>query len=479
MKGYIARGRADGSWYLRVELPRPPTGKRRQKRETFMGTKRAAETRLRELLRLVENGGISSSRLTFAELALGVLKRTEALCDQRCERNLHEDHRDGGWLNATKTRVGRRTWLRYRQIVREYLLPAFGDVRVDKLKPAHIESAMASWSSHAKIKRSKKPLSPRSVKHLRDTMRAACRWGFRMELIVRDPTAAVEPPRVEQKEMKTLDAAGVASLLSAAEDSELQAPIAVLVGTGLRRGELLGLRWSDLDLERSSLTVHRSVELVDGRLRDKPPKTVRSARTLALAPFVVKVLRRQETEQNERRTRLGLGCNDDAYVFDRADGSEWKPDSFSWSFAALIRRAKLPKVRLHDLRHSHATLSLAAGADLKTISTALGHSTITITANTYIHAVEALQRGHADRIEAILGNAVEGAIRVETGPALTASVPQPCHACIPPTKNARDYRRNVVAPAGFESARARFLPTGHGPSQRVAGRRGRLKTPVK
>ena len=97
-------------------------------------------------------------------------------------------------------------------------------------------------------------------------------------------------------------------------------------------------------------------------------------------------------------------------------GRKRKPDSFSWSFAALIRRAKLPKVRLHDLRHSHATLSLAAGLGIsKMISTALGHSTITITANTYIHAVEALQRGHADRIEAILGNAVEGAFVSKLG----------------------------------------------------------------
>jgi|HubBroStandDraft_6_1064221.scaffolds.fasta_scaffold00002_22 integrase len=457
MKGHLRHGRSRGQWYLRVELSRDASGKRRQHREAYRGTKREAETRLRELLRLAESDGIDVARLTFVELVLGKIKASNA-CGDECARDLHEKHRDGGWLNATKTRVGRRTWLRYRQIVKQYLVAALGELRVDKLKPAHIEGAIANWSSGALIKRTEKPLSPRSVRHLRDTMRAACRWGLRMELMSRDVTAAVEPPKVEQKEMQTLDAAGVAALLTAAEGSELQAPIAVLVGTGLRRGELLGLRWTDLDLDGGRLSVRRSIELVDGQRREKPPKTTRSARTLSLAAFVVDTLRRQKKEQLER-FRVSLAddlaarrCQEAAYVFDRADGSLWKPDSFSWSFAALIRRAKLPKVRLHDLRHSHATLSLAAGADLKTISTALGHSTIAITANTYIHAIEAMQRAHADRLEAVLGRVVASAIGEKAGPIAATSVPQRCHATPRTTKNARKIRRFEIAPAGFEPA---------------------------
>ncbi|MDQ2992232.1 MAG: site-specific integrase, partial [Candidatus Eremiobacteraeota bacterium] len=179
-----------------------------------------------------------------------------------------------------------------------------------------------------------------------------------------------------QREMQTLDVMGVAALLKAAGGSELQSSIAVLVGTGLRRGELLGLRWSDLDLSIGRLAVRRSVEMIDGKRQEKPPKTARSARTLALASFVVEALRRQKGEQNERRLVLGLGRDENAYVSDRSDGTPWNPDSFSWSFAELIRRSKLPRIRLHDLRHSHATLALSAGTDLKTISAALGQSSI-------------------------------------------------------------------------------------------------------
>ncbi len=455
MRGYIARGRVAGTWYLRVEKARDVNGKRRQQREAFRGTKREAEARLRDLVRLAEHGGLDAARLTFAELALGTVP-AKHLCSETCAKDLHAPSREGGWVNAAKTRVGHRTWLRYRQIVMQYLVPALGNVQLDKLKPAHVEAAMAAWSSSAKIKRTNKALSPRSVKHLRDTLRAICRWGARMELLARDPTGAVEPPKVEQKEMHTLDAVSVAALLKAAEGTALQTPIAVLVGTGLRRGELLGLRWSDLNLDVGRLAVRRSVEMVDSVRREKPPKTTRSARTLSLARFVVEMLRRQKREQLERLKNLcsseleARRRHENAYVFDRADGSPWNPDSFSWSFAELIRRSKLPKVRLHDLRHSHATLALAAGTDLKTISAALGHSTIAITANIYVHAIEAMQRAHAARIEAVLGDAVASAIGVKSVPLAATTVPQPCHALPFSIKKARKYGPDVVAPAGFE-----------------------------
>jgi integrase len=223
---------------------------------------------------------------------------------------------------------------------------------------------------------------------------------------------------------------------------------------------LLGLRWGDLDLEAGRLMVRRSVEMVDGARREKPPKTARSARTLSLASFVVEALRRQKREQLDR---LKLSCeseiearrrHENAYVFDRADGSPWKPDSFSWAFANLVRLSKVPKVRLHDLRHSHATLALSAGTDLKTISAALCHSTISVTANIYVHAIEAMQRGHADRIEAILGEAVAGAMAGPSQVGLKTSVPQRCHVQPLAMKKARKYRPESLAPAGFESARA-------------------------
>ena len=278
-----------------------------------------------------------------------------------------------------------------------------------------------------------------------------------MGILVRNPVSQVTPPRWEQREMLTLDPQGVADLLRAANGSELCLPIAVLIGTGLRRGELFGLRWTDVDFDAGRLSVRRSVEMVKGQRRVKAPKTTRSARTIALAPFVIEALRRQRDQQNVRMSLL-LG-NDletrrrqkDAYVFDRADGTTWNPDSFSWSFAQLVRRADVPKVRLHDLRHSHATLALAAGTDLKTISAALGHSAIAVTANTYLHAVESLQQGHAARMDSILGVAVNEALAASATTVSGSSVPQRCHANPKKTKKPHGYAVSLVAPTGFET----------------------------
>ncbi|MFZ1123624.1 MAG: hypothetical protein WAN59_00605, partial [Candidatus Baltobacteraceae bacterium] len=155
MKGYIARGRAAGSWYLRVELPRSADGKRRQRREVVHGTKRDAERRLRVLLAEVETGGYADGgRTSCAELFTG-------------------------WLAATEHRVGAKTVQRYGSIVRLYLVPAFGGLRAEQLRPAHIEAAVAKWATGPRNDKEQGTLSPRSVKHALDTLRAALRWAVR------------------------------------------------------------------------------------------------------------------------------------------------------------------------------------------------------------------------------------------------------------------------------------------------------------
>jgi integrase len=269
-----------------------------------------------------------------------------------------------------------------------------------------------------------------------------------MNVITRNPVDAVEAPRYVQAEMKTLDAAGIAKLLRAAASSDLRLPIAVLIGTGLRRGECLALKWGDLDLDAARMTIRRTLELVKGQIREKPPKTARSARTLALAPFVVAALREQRALQGEVRINKGMGrASDDDYVFDRSDrrGEPWNPDTFGSRFYSLVRRKKLPTVRLHDLRHSFASLSLVAGADLKLISSSLGHSTIAVTANTYLHVAQSLQERHAAQLDSLVGGAVTEALAAGSGP-------QRAHAQPIVMKKARKYRTIEIAPAGFEPA---------------------------
>lgn len=235
MRGYITRGRVDGSWYLRVELPRDASGKRRQRRETVRGTKSEAQRRLRDLMREVEIGGhADGARITIGALA------------QR-------------WLDSAEHRVAARTFAFYAAYVQLYIVPAIGSLRAEALRPAHIEAALATWKRGQRCDREKGRLSARTVAHIFNSLRTLLRWGVKMGTLVRNVADAVEPPRYERKEMRALDAPGVVALLRAAGGSALQAPIAVATGTGLRRGELLGLQWSDVDLQAQRLTVRRSV----------------------------------------------------------------------------------------------------------------------------------------------------------------------------------------------------------------------------
>lgn len=426
MKGHIKRGRIEGSWYIRVELPRGAKNERRQRRETFRGNKAEAQRRLRDLLGEVESGSHAGvSRMNVADL---------------CTR----------WLESSRHRVAAKTYARYESMVRLHIIPTLGGIRAEILRPTHIEAALAGWISGNRKDRKKGRLSQRSVRHLCDTLKTICRWGLRMNVLTRNPADAIEPPRVDRNEMRALDPNGVAELLNAARGTELEAPIAVAIGTGLRRGELLGLRWGDIDLDQARLAVRRSVETVDGVTRAKPPKTARSARTVSLPSFVVDVLRKARAEQLERRMLLGLGRAEDGAVFTRSDAAAWEPGAFSLHFARLVKRHRLPHVRFHDLRHSFGTLALASGVDLKTVSSALGHSTIAMTANTYVHAVESLQRDSAARLDTLLGKAVAEAMNGDRPAALLTSVPQRCHTKKPPSGKARHDGSFLVAPTGVE-----------------------------
>lgn len=432
MRGYITRGRVDSTWYLRAELPRLADGKRQQRRETVRGTKAEAQKHLRQILTDPERGVLGSVQATVAQL-----------CEQ--------------WLASKRHGIEARTLERYEAQVRLHVVPALGSIRLDSVKLAHVRKALDGWMtlpSHNKAKpgQQPQPLSPVSVGHILATTRMIFRQAVNHGLLVRNSAINVEMPPRQHREIKTLDAAGIAQLLRAAEGTDLQAPIALMTATGLRRGEALGLRWSDVDLEAGRLEVRRSLETVDGEQRYKAPKTARSARTVSLAAFAVDVLRRHRAAQASTRLMLGMGRESDGPVFSTVDGKPLDPKAFSKRFARLAERAKIG-IRLHDLRHTYGTLALAAGVDLKTLSSSMGHWTITLTANTYLHASDSLQRDSAARIDAILGAGVADAMMGSGERVSEGSVPQRCQTGIDAKKKARGDGLLMVAGTGFESVR--------------------------
>ena len=202
--------------------------------------------------------------------------------------------------------------------------------------------------------------------------------------------------------MRALDGTETAALLQKLQGSRLHVPVFVAVTTGLRRGELLALRWADVDLESGSMTVHQSLEQTSDGLRFKSPKTERGRRQGALPSFTMDVLRAHKVDQAKVRLKLGPIYQDNDLVFPRDDGAPLAPDNFSSVFAAFVRRSGLPHVRLHDLRHSHATQLLKQGIHPKVVSERLGHSKISITLDTYSHVLPGMQEDAAQKIDAAL-----------------------------------------------------------------------------
>ncbi len=456
-----------GVWRLRATLQ----GERKQLRRTIRGNQTEAQLALRKLLAETETVEYPDLRVTVATLArrwlemarLRVGQRTAAAYEQHIELYIVPKLDPRGVFSTSElrelrslnyVRAGRSLDPTQDQRLRE-LEARRGTRRLRALRRCHVEDALSAWVLASRSDGEVGQLSQRTVHHIYCTLRAILRWAVTTRQLAYDPSLGVPPPRVEHREMASVSMGTVAALLRAAEGTELQAPVAAAVGTGLRRGELLGLRWTDIDFESGRLTVRRSIEVVKSALghyerREKPPKTARSARTIALAPSVIGILRRQRADQLQRRLLLQLPRDDGAYVFDRADGTPWGPGAFSLAFARLVKRAELPHFRFHDLRHTFATASLLAGIDLKTVSASLGHAEIGTTGNIYAHVQQQLQERHASKVETVMGNALAVAVGDPQQSVTTERKSRVSHERSFGKKKARGYGLSMVAPTGIE-----------------------------
>jgi len=380
MKGTRGVYKRGGKWLAIVEYPVDADGVRRRKWSSGFATRKEAEAerdRLRNELR--QGIDIDPKRLTLGDL----LQR---------------------WLTTTKTRVGTRTWERYRSIVDLHLTPDLGGIRLAKLRPLHIEEAVARWSTAERKDGRKGKLSTRSVAHIHLTLATALNAAVRWNLIPSSPCKAVRPPKVIHHEAPVIDGAVAAQLVRVTSGTNLGAATVLAIGTGLRRGELLALTWGDVDLEAGHVNVRRSLEQ-SAEVRFKEPKTRRSRRTVVMPRFVREALRKHRLAQAERFLALGLGRpTPTTLIFERL-GAAWNPGTFSATFYRAMKVAGLP-VRFHDLRHAFATLSLRAGVGLKTVSESLGHETIAMTADTYSHVLADSKVQAADRLDASLESAM-------------------------------------------------------------------------
>lgn len=366
MKGHITK-RGKNSWSIVLDLGRDANGKRRQKWHTVHGKKDAAEREMARLIHTLSTGEyVEPSRMTVGDY----LKR---------------------WLaDYAKPNVSSRTYDGYYDIIHGHIIPAIGHHALAKLKPLQIQAHYtAALESGRKDKSG--GLSAQTVLHHHRVLREALQQAIRWKLLVWNPADAVEPPRAVRVEMSALDENETATLLAAAAETEMYLPVLLAVSTGLRRGELLGLRWADVELDAGRLSVRRSLEQTRSGLNFKQPKTKKSSRTITLPTVTVEALRRHRVAQAKNRLQLGPAYKDGDLVCCNSDGAPWKPDSFTRAFIQLVRSNNMAHIRLHDLRHSHATQLIKQGVHVKVVSERLGHAGIAITLDTYSHVLPSMQ----------------------------------------------------------------------------------------
>ncbi len=365
MKGNIRKRGDSQGWQLTIYAGRKPDGRPIRHYETVRGSEAEAQRRLRELLTTMDKG-------TYAPPTKYTVKEI-----------LHQ------WLDGyCKTNCSMRTCDGYEGVAKLHLIPVLGHVLLKDLRPQLIQSHYGTLCA---------TLSNRTVVHVHRVLSQALKWAVRQNYIGRNPCDLVDVPRAEKTTMNTLSAFEVGVLLEEAKDSYYYPVIYTAVSTGLRRNELLALRWRDLDLDLLSISVSRTLYKGRGRVEFKEPKTKYSRRRVSMTPKLALYLKEYRADRGWMSMPVAL----DDLVFGDVDGEPLDPSTVTHNFGRMVKRAGL-NARFHDLRHTYATLMLASGVHAKIVSEALGHSTVAITLDIYSHVTPGLQEAAAKQLDSLL-----------------------------------------------------------------------------
>jgi integrase len=373
-----------GKWRLSVSSGFDDGGNRVQHYQTIKTkTKADAEKALRKFI---------------AEVEAGLIGKGD---DPLLRDYLHT------WLEERATRVEASTLRRYKRDVGRFINPTLGSLRLSALRPKHLDHAYADWQRQRQDGR-KGALSAATVAHAHRTLHAALADAVRQEVLKRrNPCEVAHPPKAAKTERRCLTIEQARVLLLLGERFRIKASIALGLGCGLRRNEMLGLKWSDVDWNRRCVLVARSLDYhrdEDGneRYEFKSPKSKRP-RIISLPAFVLDALVDQKLEQGDAKGKMGQAYHDRNLVFAHEDGSPLRPNGFVAAFRRAVKAAGLPDCSLHTLRHTYATIALAAGENPLVVSQALGHYDPGFTLREYGHALPGAQARLASSMDSILG----------------------------------------------------------------------------
>jgi integrase len=374
MRGHIKK-RTKGSWSIVIDIGKDPaTGKRRQQWTSIKGTKKEAEKRLAEMLHEMDNGAfMKPHKTTLAEFI-------------------------DRWLrDYVGPNLSPKTAEGYEHIMRKNIIPALGNMTLMQLKAEHLQRYYTEKTAGG--------LSGQTVRHhhtaLHKALNTAVEWG----VIARNVADAARPPKVVHREMQTWCEEDVTRFLEAAKATQYYALFYTALFTGMRRSEVLALRWKDIDLILSQVYVSRGLHCMKGGIIIyRPTKTAKGRRSIALSPSAYVVLREHREKCEADRKTLMEPLTDDTLVFSHGDGRPLLPNSVTHAWNRIARKTDLKHIRLHDARHTHASIMLKQEVHPKIVQERLGHANISVTLDTYSHVAPGLQRKAAERFDEAFAN---------------------------------------------------------------------------
>ncbi len=375
MRGHIKK-RGKNSYSIVISTGRDPaTDKYKYQWTSVKGTKKDAEKRLAELLHQLDNG-------TF-------IKPGKVTVGEYLERWLRE---------YAKPNLSPRGFERYASVIRRYLIPEMGSIQLTQLKPEHIQRHYSAMLSRG--------LSAGTVRYHHAVMHKALQTGLKWGLIGRNAADGVDAPRPKRDDMQTWDDFEVRRFLEAARSSPYYALFHTALFTGMRRSELLALQWRDVSIHQ--IQVNRSLhQLKDGSYVFTQPKSAKSRRTIALSPSSVLTLTEHKEKQEEACAVLGGPLQQDDLVFSTLEGRPLRPNTITRAWVTVATKAGVTPIRLHDARHTHASLMLKQGVHPKIVQERLGHASIQMTLDTYSHVAPGLQQAAAEAFDKLLQPASE------------------------------------------------------------------------
>jgi len=370
VRGHIVKRRS--RYYAVIyEGTDPATGKGRHRWYPAGETRREAEKVLADLVKRHHDGGYRApDRITLGDY---LTKR---------------------WLPIKRAQLRQSTFNSYQANIANHVVPGIGAIPLQRISPEDLDEFYARLLVEGKLNGDGGGLSVKTVRYIHGILRKALADALRKGSVQRNVADLADPPKLSsasKPQRKVWTADQLREFLDGIRDHDLYPAFYLAANTGMRRGETLGIRWEDIDLQHKRLSVRQAVLNVAYKVVVADVKTPMSRRTVDLDPRTIAVLKQWERDQLEQRVALGLRPKDDSLVFAKPEGIPIHPDSYSQHFDRLVAASTLPRIRPHDLRHTHATILLKAGVPAKVVSERLGHANVAFTMSVYQHVLPGMQ----------------------------------------------------------------------------------------